>query len=65
MIRPASGAHRAMGSERSRSKTPLVRSVLRPMPTYIVTKSMFMTMMPGSAKVRYSPVEPAIAPPKT
>jgi hypothetical protein len=36
-------------SERSRSKTPLVRSVLSPVPTYMVTNSMFITMMPGSA----------------
>ena len=52
VIRPASGAQRAIGSERNRSKTPLVRSVFRPIPTYIVTNSMFMTMMPGSANVR-------------
>ena len=32
MIRPASGAHRAIGRARSRSKTPLVRSVLSPNP---------------------------------
>jgi hypothetical protein len=31
----------------------------------MVTNSMFMTMMPGSAKVRYRPGEPAIAPPNT
>ena len=65
MIRPASGAHRASGSERRRSNTPFVRSVLRPRPTYIVTNSMFITMIPGRANVRYSPVDPAMAPPNT
>ena len=41
-MRPLSGAQRAIGSDRSRSKTPLVMSVFKPDPTYIVTKNMFM-----------------------
>jgi len=64
-IRPASGANLAIGSERSRSKKPFCRSVLSPTPVVRVVKSAFCTMMPGSAKIRYSCVEPAIAPPKT
>jgi hypothetical protein len=39
--------------------------MLSPRPTYMVTNSMFITMMPGRAKVRYSPGDPAIAPPNT
>ena len=52
MIRPASGANRAIGSERSRSKTPLSRSVDRPTAVFRVVNSEFCTMMPGSTNCR-------------
>ena len=64
-IRPDSGANRAIGSERSRSKNPFSRSVDRPVAVFRVVNSEFCTMMPGSANIRYAWVEPPIAPPKT
>ena len=51
-IRPASGDQRAIGSDRSRSKTPLVMSVFSPTPVVRVANSAFCTMMPGSANVQ-------------
>src|SRR6185369_17282494 len=51
-IRPDSGAQRAIGSDRSRSYTPLVRSVESPTPVVRVAKIAFCTMMPGSANCR-------------
>jgi hypothetical protein len=64
-IRPASGANRAMGSERSRSKNPFSRSVASPVAVFSVVNSEFCTMMPGSANSRYACGEPPIAPPNT
>jgi N-acetyl-gamma-glutamyl-phosphate/LysW-gamma-L-alpha-aminoadipyl-6-phosphate reductase len=51
-IRPASGDQREIGSDRSRSKTPLLMSVFRPTPVFRVANSRFCTMMPGRPKVR-------------
>ena len=65
MIRPASGAQRAIGSERSRSKTPLVRSVLRPDAGVHRHEERVHDDDAGQREVRYAPVEPAIAPPNT
>jgi hypothetical protein len=39
-------------------------SVLRPTPVYMVIITTLVTMIPGSRNCRYSPVEPARAPPK-
>ena len=64
-IRPASGANRAIGSDRSRSKKPFSRSVLSPTPVFNVVNRAFCTMIPGSANIRYSCGEPEIAPPNT
>ena len=64
-MRPASGANRAIGSERSRSKNPSFRSVDSPVAVFSVVNSEFCTMMPGSANIRYACGEPPIAPPNT
>jgi DNA-binding SARP family transcriptional activator len=64
-IRPASGANRAIGNDRSRSKNPFSRSVDSPVAVFSVVNSEFCTMMPGSANSRYAFGEPPIAPPNT
>jgi len=64
-IRPDSGDQREIGSDRSRSKTPLLMSVFSPTPVFRVAKSMFWTMMPGRPNARYSDVDPEMAPPNT
>ena len=64
-IRPASGANRAIGSDRSRSKNPFSRSVDRPVAVFSVANRAFCTMMPGRANIRYAFGEPPMAPPKT
>lgn len=65
VIRPISGADRAIGRLRSRSKTPLVRSVLSAIAVYMVMNRVFCTMIPGSAYFRYASGDPAICPPST
>ena len=64
-IRPASGANRAIGSDRSRSKNPFSRSVDSPVAVFSVANRAFCTMMPGRANIRYAFGEPPMAPPKT
>ncbi len=61
---PNSGADRAIGSDRNRSKMPFWMSVLRFTPIVSDVNMIVCTMMPGSANSTYLPVEPAIAPPK-
>ena len=46
-VRPASTAERAMGSERNRSSSPLLRSVARPMAAPMAPNTVVCTKMPG------------------
>src|SRR5690606_36015509 len=55
---------RHTGSERKRSKAPLVMSVLSVTAVYIVIMTTVCTRMPGMRNWTYSSVEPAMAPPK-
>ena len=55
---------RQTGSDRMRSKTPFLMSLLIVMAVYIVIMTTVCTRMPGARYSRYWPVEPAIAPPK-
>jgi len=64
-IRPASGAERAMGRLRKRSKTPLVMSLLTATPVFMVRNRAFWQMMPARPNWRKALGEPAMAPPKT
>src|SRR5476649_1396002 len=61
---PNSGAERAIGSDRNRSKMPFWMSVFRFTPMVREVNMMVGTMMPGRANSTYLPVEPAMAPPK-
>jgi hypothetical protein len=65
VIRPASGAERAIGRLRKRSNTPLVRSAFSATPVFMVRNSAFWLMMPARPNWRYAFGEPAMAPPKT
>ena len=47
IVRPASTAERAMGSDRNRSMSPLFRSSARPMPVPADPNSAVCTMMPA------------------
>ena len=63
---PASGAERAMGRLRKRSKTPLEMSWLSMSPVPRVANTTVITSSPGSSYCRYSCVLPcAMAPPNT
>jgi len=63
---PASGAQRAMGRLRNRSKTPVVMSWLSISPVPKVANTTLMTSSPGSSNCRYACVLPcAMAPPNT
>jgi predicted ATPase/DNA-binding SARP family transcriptional activator len=64
-IRPARGAERAMGRLRKRSKTPLVMSVLRATPVFMVRNRAFWVMMPARPNCRKALGEPEMAPPNT
>ena len=52
MIAPASGAQRAIGSDRNRSKTPVVMSALSIIPVPMVANTTLSTRMPGSSVCR-------------
>ncbi len=41
-----------MGSDRKRSNTPLLMSVLSPIPVYMVIQHTVITTMPGSSPCR-------------
>ena len=47
MVRPASTAERAIGSERKRSMRPLWRSSASPMAVFTAPKATVCTKMPG------------------
>jgi hypothetical protein len=51
------------GNVRNRSKMPLVMSMFSAVPVYIVIITTVCTSTPGRKYRRYSPVEPANAPP--
>lgn len=59
------GAERAMGSDRKRSKTPLLMSSFSAWPVAWLPKITDWARMPGSANVRYAVGDPEIAPPNT
>ena len=65
-MRPLSTAERAIGSERKRSISPLLRSSAIPIAVVIEAKPSVWTKIPG---IRYSLYEPppgsGIAPPNT
>jgi hypothetical protein len=57
------GASRQIGMDRKRSEMPLDRSVLRPIPAYMLTSRTAITSVPGRMNLRYRCGEPASAPP--
>ena len=64
--RPARTADRAIGSERSRSMTPLLRSCASAIAVAKVANAAVWPMMPGIRKLTYPPVlAPWMAPPNT
>ena len=61
---PTSGAGRQIGSGAEPVEDALLDvGVERRRPVYMVIITTLVTMMPGSRNCRYSPVDPASAPP--
>ena len=63
-VRPNRTAERAIGSERSRSTTPVARSSVRPRPVTSAPNTAVWTMIPGIRKLTYETDPVSIAPPK-
>ena len=64
-IAPTSGALRAIGRLRKRSKMPVCRSSASPTPVPADANTIVCTSTPGSASCRYASGLPEIAPPNT
>jgi hypothetical protein len=64
-MRPASGAERAIGRLRKRSRTPLPMSLLSAIAVFMVRNRAFWVTIPASPNRRNPWTEPAMAPPKT
>ena len=69
-VRPASTAERAIGSERKRSITPLLKSSISPIDVWVAPNAAICSNRPGSSQLRYWPPAAAgiarpTAPPNT